>query len=97
MNTTHTLSPTDVAMLRASLDTAERHSPVHEDDDPLSVAYGYWMGLYTTLAPPAVVIAAVGEILRLREENQLLKVGLAVRSQTLRSLAERTAVSVEGQ
>lgn len=77
---THVLSPAEVALLRVSLEAAEWQSP-EPADDPLSEAYAYYMGVRTTLASPDVVIAAVTEILRLREEVQALQAAYAARGQ----------------
>jgi hypothetical protein len=75
-----TLNPAEVLAMRVQLESAGKHLQA-PDDDPLTTAYEYWMGLRTTLASPDVVIAAVGEILRLREEIQILRVEMTTRGQ----------------
>jgi hypothetical protein len=79
------VSPVDVVTLEATHRTGRRPLPDHARDW-LREAEDYCRGDLMTNAPAEMVVALMREILRQRDEIQLLKVGYATRSQLAKQL-----------
>jgi hypothetical protein len=80
-----TVPPSAIAAFEAQLRSAPL-PPRMPSPDLLDQVFEYYARERTTLASSDVVIAAAKEILRLREEVQVLTVALAARGRLLRDV-----------
>jgi hypothetical protein len=94
MNTIHTLSPLDVAVLKAAIDTPRL--PDAGAPDWLAMGREYQMGDRTCLASPELVVFLMDQLEQAQFAYSVLKACYVAQGHLL-AAANRTAARVEGQ